>query len=259
MDSAAQGRRADVNEDELFDEDYLYFYEERTNDERSDAETELIWRLLRLEPGMTVLDVPCGHGRIANRLAAQGCEVTGLDSASLFLDRARLDATTRGVSVNYVQGDMRDLPWVHQFDRVVNWFGSFGYFADAGNKRMLADAYRALRPGGKLLIDISQYIWLARNYHPSMVRQRNGDLIIDRGHIDPLTNRSVIDRTVIRNGRTRRIPFFIRLFTFTELQDWLLEAGFTEVTAFGEDGTPLTPDHQRMIVVATRSAAEAPF
>jgi cyclopropane fatty-acyl-phospholipid synthase-like methyltransferase len=33
--------------------------------------TELIWRLLELEPGMEVLDLACGHGRIANVLAAR--------------------------------------------------------------------------------------------------------------------------------------------------------------------------------------------
>jgi cyclopropane fatty-acyl-phospholipid synthase-like methyltransferase len=56
---------------ELFDEDYRCFYAEALGDERSDAETELLWRLLELEPGMEVLDLACGHGRIANRLAVR--------------------------------------------------------------------------------------------------------------------------------------------------------------------------------------------
>jgi 2-polyprenyl-3-methyl-5-hydroxy-6-metoxy-1,4-benzoquinol methylase len=64
----------------LFDQDYLYFYGELLGDERSDADTELLWRLLELRPGMEVLDLACGHGRIANRLAARGCRVTGLDA-----------------------------------------------------------------------------------------------------------------------------------------------------------------------------------
>ena len=86
----------------LFDQDYLYFYGELLSDERSEAETELLWRLLELEPGMEVLDLACGHGRIANRLAARGCRVTGLDATPLFLDQARRDATDRGVAVEYV-------------------------------------------------------------------------------------------------------------------------------------------------------------
>jgi len=60
----------------LFDDDYLYFFGE-VLDERGDTETDLIWNLLGLEPGMEVLDLACGHGRISNRLAALGCRVTG--------------------------------------------------------------------------------------------------------------------------------------------------------------------------------------
>jgi len=94
---------------EVFDDDYLYFYEPRLA-EVSDADAELIWRLLELEPGMEVLDLACGHGRIANRLAEQGVRVTGLDATPLFLERARRDAAALGINVEYVEGDMRRSP-----------------------------------------------------------------------------------------------------------------------------------------------------
>lgn len=58
---------------ELFDDDYLYFYVDVLGDERSDAAAEVVARLLSLAPGMRVLDVPCGEGRIAGRLAQRGC------------------------------------------------------------------------------------------------------------------------------------------------------------------------------------------
>jgi SAM-dependent methyltransferase len=56
---------------EVFDEDYLHFYEPRLG-AASEGEVETIWRVLELEPGMAVLDLACGHGRIANRLAERG-------------------------------------------------------------------------------------------------------------------------------------------------------------------------------------------
>jgi 2-polyprenyl-3-methyl-5-hydroxy-6-metoxy-1,4-benzoquinol methylase len=105
----------------MFDEDYLRYFAGDL-DERAEAESDLIWRLLELEPGMEVLDLACGHGRIAGPLAERGCRVTGLDAAPVFLERARRDADERGVPVTYVEGDMRELPWSGRFDRVVNWF-----------------------------------------------------------------------------------------------------------------------------------------
>jgi len=101
------------------------------------SETDVIWELLSLEPGQEVLDLCCGHGRIANRLAMRGCRVTGLDATPLFLDRARRDAAAAGVPVDYVLGDMRDLPFTARFDAIVNWFTAYGYFADDDNRRVL--------------------------------------------------------------------------------------------------------------------------
>src|SRR5215467_11405524 len=176
----------------LFDEDYLYFYAEPL-DARSDAEAGLIWHLLELEPGMEVLDLACGHGRIANALAERGCRVTGLDATPLFLDQARLDAAARGVAVTYVDGDMRDLPWTGRFDRVINWFTAFGYFDDAGNRRVLTEVARALKPGGRFALEMSNRDWIIRHFEPAGVDERDGNLIAERRRFEPLTGRMVAE------------------------------------------------------------------
>jgi hypothetical protein len=75
-------------------------------------------------------------------------------------------------------------------------------------------------------------------------------MLVDRYHLDALTGRFEAERTVIRSGRARRVNFVKRLFGFPELRDWLLAAGFTEVTGYGEDARPLTADHRRMVIVA---------
>ena len=77
--------------DEIFDEDYLHFYAQRLTDEASDAEAALVWELLRLTEGCHVLDLACGHGRIANRLAGRGAVVTGMDATR---PRSRMAAAT---------------------------------------------------------------------------------------------------------------------------------------------------------------------
>src|SRR4029450_13435640 len=184
----------------LFDEDYLHFYAAVLSDERTDAEVERIWTLLALEPGMEVLDLACGHGRIANRLAARGCRVTGLDATPLFLDHARRDAAERGVRVDYVQGDMRELPWTGRFDRVVNWFTSFGYFDDAGNRRVIAQVARALRPSGRFALEVQHRDWIVGALLPAFMVERDGDLLIGRNRFDPLTGRRVNERIEGRGG-----------------------------------------------------------
>jgi SAM-dependent methyltransferase len=59
----------------------------------------------------------------------------------------------RRVEVQYVHGDMRELPWVDRFDGLVNWFISFGYFSDRENKAVLLGFHDALKPGGRLVLE----------------------------------------------------------------------------------------------------------
>lgn len=237
---------------DIFDDDYLYFYAGFLTDERSDADAELIWRLLDIAPGLRVLDLACGHGRIANRLAARGASVTGLDATERFLEVARSDAAARGVHVDYHHGDMRDLPWSGAFDRIVNWFTAYGYFTDADNRRVLVEAAKALKPGGRLLIEVNNRDWIVANFLPMHGVELGDDLMVDQSEYDPLSSRITTRRTVVRGGTVRKAEFFVRLFAFTELRDWLLAAGFRHVDGFGEDGTPLSRTSRRMTVVAHR-------
>jgi SAM-dependent methyltransferase len=236
----------------VFGEDYLYFSDAFLTDELSDAQAERIWRLLGLAAGVMVLDVPCGHGRIANRLAARGARVTGLDADPLFLERASADAKARGVEVEYLEGDMRTLPWEERFDVVLNWFSSFGYFDDEGNRAWLREARKTLRPGGRLALELWNRDAFARNWLPVTMSERDGDLQVDRHGLDLLRGRAETDRFIVRDGGVRVVHFSVRFFTFTELRDWLLDAGFSSVAVSGQEGEPLDLQVRRMVVVATR-------
>jgi SAM-dependent methyltransferase len=249
----------------MYDDDYLYFFAAPEGlgefaahgppvpgaGSSGEAVADLTWRLLELRPDMSVLDLACGHGELGNRLAGRGCRVTGLDSSEVFLDRARADAAAAGVSVEYVAGDMRRIPWTGRFDRVINWSTAFGYFDDTTNRAVLDGIVGVLRPGGRLAMDLDNVTAFLASYCPSrVVAVRESDMLIDRYHLDALTGRFEAERTVIRGGRVRRVNFVKRLFGFPELRDWLLAAGFAAVTGYGEDGQPLTADHKRMIIVA---------
>lgn len=241
---------------DLFDEDYLWFYDELL-EARSDAEAELIARLLQLPEGAEVLDAPCGHGRIAQRLAARGMRVTGIDITPLFIELARERAGAAGVEVEYLEGDVRELSFGERFDAVVNWFTSFGYFDDEGNRRVLANFHRALRPGGLLLIEQAsrdfllaslpaggQAVWLA---------ERGDDLMLDKVSFDPLAGRSHTERIVVRDGRVRRLWFSLAQPTPEQLAGMLREAGFGDVEALDERGEPYKVGARRLVMRARRA------
>lgn len=247
--------------DSVFDDDYLHFYRNALlTDARNDAEAELIARLVGLEAGQRVLDAPCGHGRIANRLAAAGAAVTGVDRSASFLDEARRDAAARDVDVDYRHADIRDLDVVGEFDVVVDWFTSFGYHDDPTDRAILASFRRALRARGKLVLEVINRDRVLRGRYPADVPptftiEVGDDLMVDEVDLDATATRAVTRRTVVRDGRVRRTGFAVRLFTYAELASWLDAAGFVDLEAFGSRGEAFSWASDRLVVVATAGQA----
>lgn len=233
-----------------FGDDYLYFYASQLTDERNERDTDDIVRFLDLRPGETVLDAPCGHGRISIRLAERGMQVVGVDASELFLDVARAAGTT----VDYRVGDLRDLPVDGPFDAAISWFTSFGYFDDEGNRKVLTEYRRVLRPEGRLLIEMQNRDEFVRRFTPapfSHTVQIGDDIRIDTSEFDSVEGRIETDRVVVRDGQVRRSQNSIRLPTITELCGWLADAGFSSARFTARDGQPPSIDRPRLVVVAT--------
>lgn len=234
-------------------EDYIYFYAESLTDERSDAEVTGLVQLLGLDAPMRILDLACGFGRHANRLAALGHSVVGIDYTPGFLELARSDAQRMGVEVDYRHGDMRTLDLRGEFDRVLILFTSFGYFSDQMNATVLANASRALKPGGLLGLDLPNRDMTLKTLVPAMVDEKEGNLMINRSLFDLASGRWFNDRIVIRDGVRRDKPFSIRLYNLSEIRQLLTDVGL-ELQAVYADwrGQSLSPESRGMAIVARK-------
>lgn len=238
-----------------YDEDYLFFSEETTNPERTANEIEFICQVLQLKAGQAVLDLGCGHGRIANGLAERGAAVTAIDAVPLFLERARADAVKAGVSVDYRIGDMRSIAGIGPFDAVIFWFFSFGYHSDEDNLKALAAASRALKPGGRLLIDQYNTASLARAGDAYRVLDRGDSLLLQRPICDIENGRWGAERIVVRDGNLRRSRFTCRCYSPVEMKGMLTSVGFSTPTFLGDGFEQLNLDSTKQIVVATKTTA----
>jgi SAM-dependent methyltransferase len=236
-------------------DDYMAVYRDDLTSERSDAEVAAWVELLELDAapaGKRILDLACGFGRHANRLAALGHSVVGMDMMPGFLEMARQRAAELGVQVDYRQGDMRELDFVEEFDLVLLLFTSFGYFGDEENVRVMENVARALKPGGLLGFDVPNRDAVTKDVPSAHVIDRDGDLTINRLSFDVLSGRFHNRRILIRDGVRKDKPFSIRLYNATEIRDLLNRAGLQVRKMVGYGGQPLSADSRGILVVAPK-------
>jgi ubiquinone/menaquinone biosynthesis C-methylase UbiE len=103
-----------------------------------------------LQAGSRVLDVACGNGNAAIAAARRFCNVTGLDYVPALLERARQRAMAERLAVQFVDGDVEDLPFGDgTFDVVLS---TFGVMFAPDQERAARELLRVVRPGGKIAL-----------------------------------------------------------------------------------------------------------
>jgi SAM-dependent methyltransferase len=111
---------------------------------------DLVVERVAPERGERVLDVACGTGAVAERAAARGAEVTGVDLAPALIETARERAAERALAIDYRVGDCErlDLPDA-SFDVVAS---AVGIMFAPDHAASAAELARVTRPGGRLAL-----------------------------------------------------------------------------------------------------------
>ena len=239
-------------------EDYFLLYYPPAVLEETDRQVEGLVRLLAVPAGARVLDLACGWGRVAVPLAQRGYRVTGLDLSEAFLARARRDAQEAGLDIDFRQADMREIPFVGEFDAVIMMCSAFGFLeSDEEDEKVLHAVARALRPGGRFFLDQISREWVIRHHQPRDWAEREGGiLVLQERELNLLESRNYVRLTIIEADGSRRVHHHVfRFYTLTELVGMLARAGLVFRVAWGGfDGSPYTLDSRGMIVLAEKEA-----
>jgi ubiquinone/menaquinone biosynthesis C-methylase UbiE len=125
--------------------------------------SEAIFPQLRVQKGDRVLDVGCGFGDTAIKLAklvGPTGYVVGIDCCDAFLDYACKDAEEKGITnVSFQRGDAEIALPVNEYDFVFARFGTMFFTNPVAAMRNMR---RALRPGGRMV----HIVWRDREDNP---------------------------------------------------------------------------------------------
>lgn len=197
---------------------------------------DAICRRIDFHPGQRILDVACGRGFDAVELAARGGHVTGLDASEAMLTAGRRYAETRRVSVEWVHADMRAIEWASSYDAVMIRDVIFGIFDPPTNQDVLRRAVCALRPGGRLFLEVYNKTYAVQHgVERSLIYNANA------GCFDGVLGHD-------------KLPARVYLFSPEEWQSILTNLGLTDVCVYpaGADEPLRSPGSPRVIeVVAT--------
>lgn len=138
-------------------EELAAWYDERQGDEGDLWHRTLIdpalFQVLGSVAGQDILDLACGNGYIARRLARQGARLTGVDLSAPIIERARRREAKEPLGITYHVADATHLDMLPDasFDAVVSNMALMD-IADA--EGAIDEAARVLRPHGRLVASL---------------------------------------------------------------------------------------------------------
>ncbi|MHB0857085.1 MAG: SAM-dependent methyltransferase [Anaerolineae bacterium] len=118
---------------------------------------------LGLRGGDAVLDLGCGPGLYAARLAERGGRVTGVDYSRSSINYARAYAHEHELDITYRYQDYLNLTDSAQYDAALLIYGDFCPLAPEERTQLLQHVRRALKPGGRFVLDVSTPACRARH------------------------------------------------------------------------------------------------
>ncbi len=224
--------------------------------ERTESEVTRALKMLRPAGGERILDLACGSGRHAIELARRGFSVVGADISAELIEIANRAAAEPGLDASFVEGDLRDIDFESEFDLVLNLNdGAIGYLeTDEENRRTFEVIARALKPGGRNLVQLPNILYAKENlpqrsWIPSSTMV---ELVEHRWNKGDRCMEGIM--IAARFGEVLEglagIEFRQRLYTVEELRAIYDSAGMTLGTVFHGNGRPREPTSSQFEIFA---------
>lgn len=202
---------------------------------------------------LAVLDQCCGLGRLSVELALRGHRVTGVDITPSYLDAARESAEDEGLTIEFLQIDVRRFVRPSAYNLVLNLYTSFGYFANPlDDRQVIANAFQSLSLGGLYIIETLGKEIAVRDFTEGEWFERSGAVVLTE--FEPLNGWEFLkNRWILLKGADHfERTFNQRIYAATELRGLMEQAGFSSVSVYG--GWDLRPYDQkaRTLIVVGR-------
>jgi ubiquinone/menaquinone biosynthesis C-methylase UbiE len=205
-----------------------------------------------------IVDIGCGTGSLALRLAAKGHRVTGIDPAPEMLAYAR--QREGAAAITWQIGDASLLAADAGFDVALMTGHAFQcLLTDQDIQHTLRAIRQSLRPGGQLMFETrNPLITPWQDWTPEASRDvlplQDGSNLASFTELVDVSDNLVTFRshyTFEASNEHLVCPNTLRFLTQPELDRHLRQAGFQQIRYFGYwDASPFTANSAELIVIA---------
>jgi 2-polyprenyl-3-methyl-5-hydroxy-6-metoxy-1,4-benzoquinol methylase len=103
---------------------------------------------------LNILDLGCGPGLYASRLAKLGHSVTGIDISERSIEYAKKEAKRNNLNIKYIYNNYLEINYDEAFDVVLLIYCDFGALTNSERDVLLEKIYKSLKPGGLFIFDV---------------------------------------------------------------------------------------------------------
>jgi len=243
--------------EDFFDSWYLKYWIQPITAERTRREVDAIIRHLDLRTDSKILDLCCGQGRHSLDLARRGYQnIIGMDLSPTLLEACRTQSAREGLSLHFLQGDMRQIPFSAEFDGIFNFYTAFGYFEqDEDNQAVLNAVGKALKPGGRFLLDYPCLEGRMANWKTQEFFEYDDGTIMLHEILHDVWSQTIQNHVlyITKDNQRHRTGFTLRHYYGRELQQCFQRAGLKTLAAYGSiDGGALTNRDTRILVLGEK-------
>jgi SAM-dependent methyltransferase len=187
-----------------------------------------------------ILDLGCGPGLYASRLARLGHTITGIDFSPASIEYARSIST--GLPCTFRLEDVRSADFGQGYDLVMFIYGELNVFKPVQAVEILRKCAEALKPGGSLLLEVSTYA-SARGIsrQPRRWQVLPGGLFSDQPHLlltEAFWNAehsAAVERFVVVDAASGAVTLHAAAtmaYRLAQLKQMLRQAGFRSVKRY---------------------------
>lgn len=119
-----------------------------------DSSVGWISRLAPCKDYKKLLDLGCGPGLYAERLAEKGYLLTAIDFSQRSIEYAKQKAEEKGYNIEYIYQDYLDIGYRDEFDLITLIYCDFGVLSHVQREMLSKKIYEALKSGGKFIFDV---------------------------------------------------------------------------------------------------------